>query len=232
MSLRHRRAVVATATLLALFASACDTADVADEAPPPAEGADPDAGSDTAEGGSDGAGSDAGSDDAGSAGGTDGGSDGDREETSGHAEPQVPPLLAEIDGLAETVVTITTAAGPDVRVDAKVAASPDERRRGLMQVPELPGGVGMLFLFDGPRTGGFWMRDTLVPLDIAYVAEDGRIGTILAMDPCTADEPADCPVYTPDQPYHAALEVPQGWFADQGVVTGDQVAWTDPVPAG
>jgi uncharacterized protein len=88
----------------------------------------------------------------------------------------------------------------------------------------------MLFLFDEDRTGGFWMRDTLVPLDIAYIDADGTIGTILAMDPCAPDV-GDCPVYTPPTAYRAALEVPQGWFSSAGVASGDEVSWEDPEPS-
>jgi uncharacterized protein len=148
------------------------------------------------------------------------------------SEPEVPPLHPDTDHLDETVVTVTTDDGDSVRVDVKVAATDAERQRGLMEVEELPAGVGMLFVFDDDRTGGFWMRNTLVPLDIAYIDADGSIGTILAMDPCVAEDASDCEVHTPPHPYRTALEVPQGWFAAQGVAAGDLVTWTDPVPAG
>jgi uncharacterized protein len=148
------------------------------------------------------------------------------------SEPEVPPLHPDTDHLDETVVTVTTSEGDTVRVDAKVAATDAERQRGLMEVEDLPAGAGMLFVFDDDRTGGFWMRDTLVPLDIAYIEADGTIGTILAMDPCVAEDASDCEVHTPPHPYRTALEVPQGWFAAQGVAAGDRVTWTDPVPAG
>ena len=146
--------------------------------------------------------------------------------------PEVPPLSPAIDDLDETVVTITTSSGDRVRVDAKVASTSDERRHGLMHVPELPDGLGMLFVFDSERSGGFWMFNTLVPLDIAYIDDAGEIGTIAAMEPCGSDDAADCPTYAPDRPYSTALEVPQGWFDDVGVATGDVVDWTGPVPAG
>lgn len=141
----------------------------------------------------------------------------------------LPPLHPEIDHLPEARVTIR-AAGDDelAHVDAKVASTTDERRRGLMEVATLPEGTGMLFLFDEERTGGFWMWNTLVPLDIAYIAGDGIIVDILAMDPCEAAEAADCPTYAPEERYLAALEVPQGWFAWQGVRVGDEVTWTEP----
>jgi uncharacterized protein len=148
------------------------------------------------------------------------------------AEPEVPPLHPVTDHLDETVVTVTTSEGDPVRVDAKVAVTDTERQRGLMEVQDLPPGVGMLFVYDDDRTKGFWMHNTLVPLDIAYIEADGRIGTILAMDPCVAEDPSDCEGYPPPHPYRTALEVPQGWFAAQGVAAGDLVTWTDPVPAG
>jgi uncharacterized protein len=143
-------------------------------------------------------------------------------------EPAVPPLHPVIDGWDETVVRIRTADGPIARVDAKVAATDEQRQRGLMEVEELPDGAGMLFVFQDERAGGFWMRNTLVPLDIAYVHADGTIGTILAMDPCEEAAAADCPTYVPETPYVTALEVPQGWFARVGVVEGDTVAWSAP----
>jgi uncharacterized protein len=146
------------------------------------------------------------------------------------AAPSVPPLHPDTDHLDETVVTITTSAGASVRVDAKVAATSAERQRGLMEVEQLPDGTGMLFLFEEDRTGGFWMFNTLVPLDIAYIADRGEIVTILAMDPCEGPA-SDCPSYLPSEPYQTALEVPQGWFASAGVAVGDQVDWSVPVPA-
>ncbi len=147
----------------------------------------------------------------------------------GDAGSDVPPLHAEVDGLDETVVTLTTADGEQVRVDAKVAATSAQQQRGLMRVPNLPAGTGMLFVFDTDRSGGFWMWETLVPLDIAFAAADGTIHTILAMDPCEATDPDDCPTYRPERPYRTALEVPQGWLADQGVTEGDRLTWADPV---
>jgi uncharacterized membrane protein (UPF0127 family) len=129
----------------------------------------------------------------------------------------VPPLHPSIDGYDEATVELVTATTVH-RLAVKVAATQGERAHGLMEVTELPDGTGMLFVYDDDRTGGFWMKDTLVPLDIAFAAADGTIVSILAMDPCTVDP---CPTYTPDAPYRSALEVPQGWFARMGVTEGD-----------
>lgn len=147
------------------------------------------------------------------------------DEGADDAAPQVPALHPEIDGFDETVVWITTTDG-DVRVDAKVAVEQPERQRGLMEVTDLPGGVGMLFDFGEERAGGFWMKNTLVPLDIAFSADDGEILEILTMEPCEADP---CPSYDPGVEYRSALEVPAGWFDQESVAPGDRLRWSEPV---
>jgi uncharacterized protein len=140
----------------------------------------------------------------------------------GDVGAQVPPLHPEIDGYPEAIVTIRPTDGSTITVPVKVADEPERRQRGLMHVPELPDGTGMLFVFEEDSAGGFWMKNTLVPLDIAYIDADGEVVDILAMDPCEADP---CPSYTPGSPYRAALEVPQGWFAAEGVRVGDEVTY-------
>jgi uncharacterized protein len=137
------------------------------------------------------------------------------------APSEVPPLHPRIDELPQTIVEVDT--GDDVvEVAALVAASPEQRQRGLQEVEDLPGGAGMLFLFDRDRTTGFWMKDTVIPLEIAFVAADGRIVEILSMEPCE-EEP--CEIYAPGESYRAALEVSDGWLTEQGVRPGDGVRW-------
>jgi uncharacterized protein len=136
---------------------------------------------------------------------------------------QVPPLLDVIDGWPETTVTLE--ADEPTTVLAKVADQGDRRQQGLMNVEDLPDGVGMLFLFDEPRSGGFWMMNTLVPLDIAYLL-DGEVVSVMQMDPCDEDP---CPTYDPGLEYDAALEVNQGALAEAGVTEGTAVTWTSPV---
>jgi len=134
---------------------------------------------------------------------------------------QVPPLHPSVDGYPEARVELSGAADAEV-LHVKLADTPDHRQHGLMEVEELPDGTGMLFVFEEERTGGFWMKNTLVPLDIAYVGPDGDIRSILAMEPCTADP---CEVYDPGVSYQSALEVPQGWFARVGIEVGDELTW-------
>ena len=144
----------------------------------------------------------------------------------------LPPLHPAIDHLDEAVVTVTTTGGEDVEVGAKVATTDAERRRGLMEVEQLPAGTGMLFLFEAERDGGFWMWNTLIELDIAFADSSGVIHTVATMTPCGSEDPADCPITAPDAPYTSALEVPGGWFDEVGVTPGATMAWTEPVPAG
>ena len=150
------------------------------------------------------------------------------DESAGNAA--LPPLHPAIDHLDEAMVTITTIGGDDIEVVAKVAATDTDRQRGLMEVTDLPSGTGMLFLFDAPRRGGFWMWNTRIALDIAFVAADDTIIDVATMVPCEADQPSDCPTTAPDGAYLAALEVPGGWFDEVGVAAGDTATWTDPDP--
>lgn len=143
------------------------------------------------------------------------------EDAASDAPPAIDPA---VDQLAAARVTIERAGGGHVEVAARLAADGDARQRGLMEVEELPDGAGMLFTWDGgEREGGFWMKDTLISLDIAFAGRDGRIEAILTMLPCESDP---CPTYDPQTSYVAALEVPGGWFEDNGVEVGDRLTWT------
>lgn len=130
---------------------------------------------------------------------------------------EVPPLHPSVDDYPREQVDIE-ASGTTHRLAVLVADSSARRQHGLMEVAELPDGVGMLFVgYDRDRTGGFWMKDTLVPLTIAYLAEDGTIVDLVDMAPCEADP---CPSYPPDASYRSALEVRQGWFAEHDIGEG------------
>jgi uncharacterized protein len=113
--------------------------------------------------------------------------------------------------------------GP-VHVAVEEADSPAEREQGLMGRTSLGADEGMIFLFDdvadGPVTSEFWMKDTLIPLSVAFWDEHGRIVGIRDMDPCTEDR---CPTYSSPTPYIGALEVNIGFFAEHGVKTGDRI---------
>lgn len=130
----------------------------------------------------------------------------------------VPACGAAGDAAAPTAI-ITTSAGA-VAFDVEIADSQAERERGLMGRTDLADDAGMVFLFDGATTGSFWMKDTPLPLSIAFWDADGRIVGLLDMQPCTTDR---CPTYNPGVPYVGALEVNLGAFEANGVALGDAV---------
>ena len=92
-----------------------------------------------------------------------------------------------------------------------VADTPERRNRGLMGVTSLGDLDGMVFLLPEPSTSRFWMKDTVIPLDIAFFATDGTLLGVLTMEPCTADP---CPTYGIDDPWQWAIEVLSGGFND------------------
>ena len=116
------------------------------------------------------------------------------------------------------VVLLETAGGEEVVVRVEVADTDEERQVGLMNRESLPDQSGMIFLFDEDVSGGFWMKNTLIPLSIAFADANGTIVRILDMEPCEADP---CPTYEPGVFYRSALEVNQGAFEDWGVAEGD-----------
>jgi uncharacterized membrane protein (UPF0127 family) len=107
------------------------------------------------------------------------------------------------------------------RAEVEVADDYYERRRGLMFREELAPDAGMLFVFQARSQGGFWMKNTLIPLQIAYMEAVGgdrvEIVDIVDMTPCRADP---CRLYKPAAPYDTALEMNAGWFDDHGLEVG------------
>jgi uncharacterized membrane protein (UPF0127 family) len=110
-----------------------------------------------------------------------------------------------------------------VSLEVQVADTPVERRTGLMGRESLSPYDGMVFVWEEPLVTTFWMKDTLIPLSIAFWDEGGRIISILDMDPCTQDP---CPSYGPDEPFVGAVEVDRGAFERQGIALGDTVELT------
>ena len=102
-------------------------------------------------------------------------------------------------------------------VKAEIARTQEERARGLMYRKELPDGEGMLFVFERDQIASFWMKNTYIPLSIAYIASDGRIVEIRDMYP--RDESS----VMSSRSVRYALEVPQNWFSRVGIKTGDVV---------
>jgi uncharacterized membrane protein (UPF0127 family) len=107
-------------------------------------------------------------------------------------------------------------------VSAEVAQTPDQRALGLMFRFSLPADHGMLFVFPEPQPLGFWMRNTYIPLSIAYIDADGRIVNVADMAP--RDESS----HPSNGPALYALEMRKGWFADKGLGPGARVTGLPP----
>lgn len=122
-------------------------------------------------------------------------------------------------GADMATVSVETPSG-EVSLAVEVADRAAERRKGLSGRSSLGERSGMLFLYGEETRGGFWMKDTLIPLSIAFLDGAGRVLAILDMEPCGRDP---CPVYEPGLAYRAALEVARGTFARLGVDVGDTV---------
>jgi hypothetical protein len=99
-------------------------------------------------------------------------------------------------------------------IDTQVAASPEQRSTGLMFRKEMPASEGMLFVFEQPAQQCFWMKNTLLPLTAAFVADDGTIVNLADMKPQTTDSHCSA------QPVRYVLEMNQGWFAKKGIKAG------------
>jgi uncharacterized membrane protein (UPF0127 family) len=112
--------------------------------------------------------------------------------------------------------TVTLSAGMH-NIRAEVARTPLQTQTGMMFRSEMAQHEGMLFVFDGLERRCFWMKNTLLPLSIAFIADDGRIVTLADMQPLS--EQSHCS----SEPVRFALEMNQGWFAKRGIKTGHKL---------
>jgi len=107
--------------------------------------------------------------------------------------------------------------GGKVTVKAEIAITQAQHEQGLMYRKSLKDGEGMLFIFQSDQMLSFWMKNTLIPLSVAYISYDGRILEIYDMQPGNLD-----PVRS-SRSVRYALEVPQGWFSRAGLGIGDSM---------
>ncbi len=104
------------------------------------------------------------------------------------------------------------------QITAQVAQTPNQRSTGLMFRKEMPQAEGMLFIFEQPGMQCFWMKNTLLPLTAAFVADNGEIVNLVDMQPHS--EAPHCST----KPVRYVLEMNQGWFAKKGVKAGSKLA--------
>ncbi|OYT99364.1 MAG: hypothetical protein CFE40_05765 [Burkholderiales bacterium PBB1] len=123
----------------------------------------------------------------------------------------VPPAWAQ--NTAQSLPSMTLNAGIHV-ITAEVARTEQQREIGLMFRESMPANHGMLFVFDRPGQQCFWMKNTLLPLDVAFIADNGTIVNTDRMKPRTLDP------HCSTQPVRFVLEMNDGWFAKRGIAAG------------
>ena len=118
-----------------------------------------------------------------------------------------------------TAEVVLAGASGQSSLNVEVADTEAERAQGLMGRTSLPPDAGMAFLWDEPVTSTFWMKDTEIPLAIAFWAQGGTIVSIREMTPCAADP---CATYAADAPFVGAVEANAGYFDDHDIGVGDR----------
>ena len=107
-------------------------------------------------------------------------------------------------------------------IDAQVAATPEQRMTGLMFRQDMPQHEGMLFVFEYASQQCFWMKNTLLPLSVAFIDDDGTIVNLDEMQPQTLNSHCSA------KPVRYVLEMNQGWFARKGIKAGQKIAGLTP----
>ena len=110
-------------------------------------------------------------------------------------------------------------------VNVKISDDSSERQLGLMYVSFLEESKGMLFVFEKNGLHGFWMKNTLIPLDIIWISEDYDVVNVETAEPCEEDP---CPVYVPEKEARYVLEVNSGWANRNEIRVGDEVKFLCP----
>ena len=117
-------------------------------------------------------------------------------------------------------VTVTSSEGQSYRLEnVEVASTTTEHEKGLMHRKSLDSDSGMLFIYPKERVGSFWMKNTVIPLAIAFIDDQGKIIEILH------GKPLDVTLLTPSHPYLTVLEVNEGWFSNRNISVGAKVSW-------
>lgn len=104
------------------------------------------------------------------------------------------------------------------QIDTQLAVTSEQREIGLMFRKEMPQNEGMLFVFENPTRLCFWMKNTLLPLTAAFIADDGTIVNLENMKPQTTESHCSA------KPVRFVLEMNQGWFAKKGVKPGSKIS--------
>lgn len=141
------------------------------------------------------------------------------------ADPRILPAPSRvpIEGFGEVAVQVVAADGTVLDWCALLAATAAARQQGLMGRRDLSGYEAMVFRFEGPVTGSFYMYRTLVPLSIAFVDAGGAVVSVTDMEPCPSEDPDACPRYAASAPYQHAVETLRGGLGELGLAPGATV---------
>ena len=125
--------------------------------------------------------------------------------------------LAAVPAFADSPMPLTELSIGMYRIEAEVAATQENRMVGLMQRRSMPANHGMLFVFTEQQRHCMWMRNTLLPLSVAFLDEQGRILNVEDMQPQTEDN------HCAAKPARFALEMNLGWFKQKGLAAGTKI---------
>jgi uncharacterized protein len=147
---------------------------------------------------------------------------GEKSSAPSESKETAPSTTAPESEASQTpTVIITNSEGETVEVGVEIADNDAERQRGLMERTALAENAGMLFVFEREKPLAFWMKNTLIPLSVAYIDSNGRIVDIQDM------EPLDETTHPSAEPGRYALEVNQGFFAERGIEVGNEMEIPD-----
>jgi len=121
----------------------------------------------------------------------------------------------------EKVEAKTNVCFREICVDAQIADTPDERALGLMYRTSLPENEGLFFIFDASERHPFWMKNTLISLDVIWIDENYRVVDIQSLEPCEEDP---CESFTPNSRALYVLEVNSGFADANGISIGDKAS--------
>ncbi len=133
-------------------------------------------------------------------------------------------LVASVAVWAQVAMPVVELSAGMYRIEAEVAANDQNRQTGLMNRKTMPAQRGMLFVFPQERPHCMWMRNTLIPLSVAFIDADGYIINIENMQPQTEDN------HCAKVPARYALEMNEGWFAQRGIRPGFRLQGIDKAP--
>lgn len=134
-------------------------------------------------------------------------------------------LTGQAQEQPQTNLQRTTLTAGIHQIDAQVAVTSEQHAIGLMHRKEMPPHEGMLFVFSSPTKQCFWMKNTLMPLTAAFVADDGTIVNLEDMKPQTTDS------HCSSKPVRYVLEMNQGWFTKKGLKAGSKLGGRPFAPA-